>query len=103
MSLLEHILIAIGLAMDASAVSMAAAAAGFASEKRQVFRLAFHFGLFQGIMPFLGWLLGSTVVHYIQRWDHWIAFVAVAAGVLRGDNTFHSGVVRADQGFFQRP
>jgi len=78
MGLLEIILISIGLAMDASAVSMAAAAAGFASEKRQVFRLAFHFGLFQGLMPFLGWLLGSTIVEYIQHWDHWIAFILLA-------------------------
>jgi len=75
MTFVEIILIAIGLAMDASAVSMAAASAGFAHHKRQVFRLAFHFGLFQGVMPFLGWLLGSTIVDYIQSWDHWIAFV----------------------------
>ena len=64
--------------MDASAVSMAAAAAGFANQKRQVFRLSFHFGLFQGVMPFMGWLLGSTVVNYIQSWDHWIAFTLLA-------------------------
>ncbi|MCF7808946.1 MAG: manganese efflux pump MntP family protein [Candidatus Marinimicrobia bacterium] len=78
MSLLEIVLIAIGLAMDASAVSMTAAAAGYAHQKRQVFRLAFHFGLFQGIMPLLGWLLGSTVVSYIENWDHWVAFALLA-------------------------
>ncbi len=82
MTILEIILIAVGLAMDASAVSMATAAAGFTSQKRQVFRLAFHFGLFQGVMPFLGWLLGSTIVDYIQRWDHWIAFILL--GIVGG-------------------
>lgn len=75
MTLLEIILISIGLAMDASAVSMAAAAAGFAKERGQVFRLALFFGLFQGLMPVLGWLIGATFVELIQHWDHWIAFL----------------------------
>lgn len=78
MSIIEIILVAIGLAMDASAVSMAAAAAGYAKEPRQVFRLAFHFGLFQGFMPFIGWILGTSFVHYIEAWDHWIAFILLA-------------------------
>ncbi|MBT3227596.1 MAG: manganese efflux pump [Candidatus Marinimicrobia bacterium] len=94
MSLIEMILIAIGLAMDASAVSMTAAAAGFAKDYRAVFRLAFHFGLFQAVMPFIGWLLGSTVVDYISAWDHWIAFTLLAivggrmvfSGLLPGEN-----------------
>ncbi len=64
--------------MDASAVSITAAASGYANHKRQVFRLAFHFGLFQGLMPFLGWLLGSSVVAYIENWDHWVAFILLA-------------------------
>ncbi|MBT7580297.1 MAG: manganese efflux pump [Candidatus Marinimicrobia bacterium] len=82
MTILEIILIATGLAMDASAVSMTAAAAGYAQHVRQVFRLAFHFGLFQGVMPLIGWLLGSTVVSYIEKWDHLIAFglLAVVGG-----------------------
>lgn len=75
MTILEIIFISIGLAMDATAVTLAAAAAGFAVEKRQVFRLSFHFGLFQGLMPLFGWLLGATVVNYISRWDHWVAFI----------------------------
>ncbi len=78
MSLMEMILIAIGLAMDASAVSMTAAAAGFVNDNRAIFRLAFHFGLFQAIMPLIGWLVGSTVVDYISAWDHWIAFSLLA-------------------------
>ncbi|MBL7024354.1 MAG: manganese efflux pump [Candidatus Marinimicrobia bacterium] len=78
MTLLEIVLIAIGLAMDASAVSMTAAASGFAHQTRQVFRLAFHFGLFQGVMPLVGWFLGSTIVEYIEKWDHWVAFTLLA-------------------------
>jgi len=78
MSYTEMILISIGLAMDASAVSMTAAAAGFTNNSRAIFRLAFHFGFFQALMPLIGWLLGSTVVDYISVWDHWIAFTLLA-------------------------
>ena len=88
MSILEMILIAIGLAMDASAVSMTAAAAGFVNDNRAVFRLAFHFGFFQALMPFIGWLLGSTVVDYISMWDHWIAFILLA---IVGSRMIYSG------------
>jgi putative Mn2+ efflux pump MntP len=41
---------------------------------RQVFRLGFHFGLFQAMMPVVGWLAGRSVQQYIQAWDHWVAF-----------------------------
>jgi len=78
MSYLDIILLSIGLAMDASAVSIAAAAAGFASKPRAIFRLAFHFGLFQAGMPAIGWVLGNSVVDYISEWDHWIAFSLLA-------------------------
>jgi putative Mn2+ efflux pump MntP len=74
MSLLEIIIIAIGLAMDAFAVSLAAGATGYASGPRAVFRLSFHFGLFQFLMPVIGWTLGMTVSLYISAFDHWIAF-----------------------------
>ncbi len=75
MTTLEIIIIALGLAMDASAVSLAAAAAGFANDGRARFRLSFHFGLFQFMMPVLGWLLGISFVSYFKSFDHWIAFL----------------------------
>ena len=59
MTIVEIILTAAGLAMDAGAVSMAAAAAGYAKDGRAVFRLSFHFGLFQFLMPVFGWLMGA--------------------------------------------
>ncbi len=74
MSLWTVIVIAIGLSMDAVAVCIVAATAGYAADKRAVFRLAFHFGLFQFLMPVLGWALGSVVDRYIAEIDHWIAF-----------------------------
>ena len=74
MGTIDIIVIAVGLAMDAAAVSLAAAASGFAKDGRAVFRLAFHFGLFQFMMPVIGWLLGISFVSYLKAFDHWIAF-----------------------------
>ncbi|WP_321495029.1 manganese efflux pump MntP family protein [uncultured Desulfobacter sp.] len=78
MHLLDIIIMSTGLAMDASAVSMAAAACGYARDRRAVFRLAFHFGLFQFMMPVIGWLLGTGFVSYVRSVDHWIAFALLA-------------------------
>jgi manganese efflux pump family protein len=66
--------IAIGLAMDALAVSVAAGLSLDRVTPRHTFRIAFHFGLFQFFMPILGWLGGNVLASYIGVWDHWIAF-----------------------------
>ena len=66
--------VAIGLSMDALAVSIAAAMSLSRITPRHVFRLAFHFGLFQFMMPVLGWFLGSSVASLIRDYDHWVAF-----------------------------
>jgi len=79
MSVLYIILIALAPAMDAFAVSLAAAAYFGKATKRQKFRLSFHFGLFQFLMPLLGWFLGSRIERYIAEIDHWIAFGILAA------------------------
>ena len=78
MNLFEIIWIAVGLAMDASAVSLAAAAAGYAKDKRAIFRLAFHFGLFQCLMPVAGWFAGIWFVSWVKSVDHWVAFGLLA-------------------------
>ena len=71
-------LIAIGLAMDCFAVSLGVGTAGTANGPRPIFRLFFHFGLFQAGMTLLGWLAGKTVVNYIASVDHWVAFGLLA-------------------------
>ncbi|MFW6081844.1 MAG: manganese efflux pump MntP family protein [Desulfosalsimonas sp.] len=73
MQSVELILIAVSLAMDAFAVSVAAGTAGDVS-KRAVFRLSFHFGLFQFMMPVIGWYAGSNIAPLISAVDHWVAF-----------------------------
>jgi putative Mn2+ efflux pump MntP len=70
--------IAVGLAMDAFAVSIAAGLALAPVKPRQAFRLAFHFGLFQFMMPVLGWLAGGRLAPYIAAYDHWAAFGLLA-------------------------
>jgi putative Mn2+ efflux pump MntP len=67
------LIIAIGLAMDCFAVSLCIGASPAPQNHRSIFRVSFHFGLFQGGMTLLGWLLGSTVVNLIANFDHWIA------------------------------
>ena len=70
--------IALGLSMDAFAVAVAASASLRRVTARQVFRLGFHFGLFQALMPILGWALGVGASRFIARWDPWIAFGLLA-------------------------
>lgn len=66
--------IAVGLAMDALAVAIATGLTLDRVTPRHVFRLAFHFGLFQFLMPVLGWIAGRQVAGAIANYDHWIAF-----------------------------
>ncbi len=74
MSLWEILVVAVGLSMDAVAVSLAASASQRARGARATFRLSFHFGLFQFLMPVVGWFIGASVARYITSVDHWIAF-----------------------------
>lgn len=74
MEFIEIILIAVGLAMDAFAVSIAAGTSGKLGGKRGIFRLSFHFGLFQAMMPVIGWYAGIQIADLISAIDHWVAF-----------------------------
>lgn len=74
--------IAVALAMDAFAVSIAAGVTLKKVSLRQAFRLSWHFGLFQALMPIAGWTAGLTIRGYIEAFDHWVAFglLAVVGG-----------------------
>lgn len=78
MDFLTVLLIAVSMAMDAFAVSLGIGTTRQASSPRPMFRLAFHFGLFQFMMPILGWLAGNTIASLIARFDHWVAFGLLA-------------------------
>jgi putative Mn2+ efflux pump MntP len=73
------LLIAAGLAMDCFAVSLGIGTTRALISFRSVFRVSFHFGLFQGLMTFLGWLSGTTIAAMISQIDHWIAAGLLAA------------------------
>jgi putative Mn2+ efflux pump MntP len=74
MSTTTIILIAVGLSLDAFAVAIAASVMLGTVTGRQVFRLGFHFGLFQALMPVIGWVGGRTLSPVMHGWDHWVAF-----------------------------
>jgi putative Mn2+ efflux pump MntP len=74
MTFLEILLLAVGLAMDCFAVSLGIGATRYASGRRPLFRLSFHFGLFQAVMPALGWLVGVQIASLVAAFDHWLAF-----------------------------
>jgi len=78
MSFLALFALACALAMDAFAVAIAVGIALQRASPRQTFRLTWHFGLFQALMPIIGWLGGSAVSGLIQSYDHWIAFALLA-------------------------
>ena len=89
MLLIDVLLIAVGLAMDACVVSAGAGASGRSSGGRATFRLGFHFGIFQFLMPILGWFAGRTIAGAIASVDHWIAFVLL--GIV-GGRMIRSGI-----------
>lgn len=75
MGIIEIILLSVGLAMDAFAVSISN---GLSMKKillRKALLIAGAFGLFQGLMPLLGFLLGSSFARFIGEWDHYIALI----------------------------
>ena len=79
MDAITIVIIAFGLAMDAFAVSVAS---GLAIKKLKVhhaLRIALFFGAFQAVMPAIGWLAGLSLRNLISEFDHWIAFILLAA------------------------
>lgn len=71
-------LLAIGLAMDCFAVSIASGIILKRFHWRTILTTSLLFGLFQGAMPFIGWLCANSFSHLIESIDHWIAFIILA-------------------------
>jgi putative Mn2+ efflux pump MntP len=79
MGLITIIVVAIGLAMDAFAVSVVSGSAYKQLNVKHALRMAAFFGAFQAFMPLVGALAGLTVRAYIADYDHWIAFALLSA------------------------
>ena len=75
MDILTLILLSIGLAMDCFAVSLAKAGCIGKVRWGGFLFMAFMFGLFQGLMPLIGYLIGNEFIEYIKDYDHWISLV----------------------------
>ena len=79
MTLVEIFLVGVGLSMDAFAVAICK---GLAMpnkvDKKGALLIALYFGVFQAVMPTLGWLLGSQFARYVTRLAPWIAFILLA-------------------------
>ena len=78
MSGMEIWLVAIGLAMDCFAVSIASGILLKRVRLRPMLVMAFFFGLFQALMPLMGWIGAGLFSHLIENIDHWIAFGILA-------------------------
>ena len=78
MSLAELFILAVGLSMDAFAVAVCKGLAMGKVRFRQMVIPGLWFGVFQALMPLIGWFLGSRFEKYIVSVDHWIAFVLLA-------------------------
>ena len=93
MNILDLLLIAVALSMDAFAVAVSSGIVSDSPGCKNIIKLAFFFGFFQFLMPVLGWLLGSGVSSYIEKIDHWVAFgllafigVRMVIEAVRGDD-----------------
>ena len=78
MGLMELFILAVGLSMDAFAVSICKGLAGGKVGGREMGLAGIWFGGFQALMPVLGYILGASFADYITAFDHWIAFVLLA-------------------------
>jgi putative Mn2+ efflux pump MntP len=89
----EVFLLALGLAADAVVV---AAGIGLRHRgTRPLFRIAFHFGLFQALFPLLGAFIGTVLLRWVVAWDHWLVFAVLS--VLGGRMIVEAWQKREDQ------
>jgi putative Mn2+ efflux pump MntP len=94
--LVETALIAVALGCDAFAVGMGVGTRF--CQPRQVFRLSFHFGLFQFLMPLLGWFIGVNAFGLVRQWGPWLAFgLLFFIGARMTYESFHPEEIPTDQ------
>ncbi len=94
MGIIELIILAAGLAMDAFAVSVCKGLSVKKIKPRHLVTAGAYFGGFQALMPLVGWLLGRQFESLIKNIDHWIAFVLLA---LIGANMIREALGKDDE------
>lgn len=94
MGLLELFILAVGLSMDAFAVSVCKGLSTKKLKAKHYLIIGAWFGGFQALMPTIGYFLGSTFEKYITSFDHWVAFVLLA---LIGGNMIREGISKNEE------
>jgi putative Mn2+ efflux pump MntP len=94
MGIIELFLIAVGLSMDAFAVSVCKGLSTQKLSRKHYLIIGIWFGGFQALMPAVGYLLGSTFEKYITAFDHWVAFALL---VLIGANMIKEGCSKEEE------
>ena len=78
MNFVELLIIAIGLSMDAFAVSIGKGLSLKKIKLSHALKVGLWFGGFQALMPLIGYMLGSTFAEIVSTFDHWVAFVLLS-------------------------
>ena len=94
MYFIEILAIAVALSMDALAVSVTTGVTLKRPNASQLVRMPAAFGIFQALMPIIGWFLGKSVHQFIEQWDHW---VACALLVIVGAKLLHETLSGEDE------
>lgn len=79
MGIVEITLLGIGLVMDAFAVSICKGLSMKKMNWKNAIIIALYFGIFQALMPVIGYFLGTTFEGLVTKFDHWIAFALLLA------------------------
>ena len=94
MGLITLIFTAISLAMDAFTVAIAKGISLKEAKPHQAMKVAFFFGGFQALMPFIGWTLGQSFEKYISAFTPWIALILLCTRISATETTLAFGIVR---------
>lgn len=93
MGIIEMMLIGLGLAMDALAVSVCKGLSMKKMNWKNAIIIALYFGIFQALMPVIGYFLGTTFQSLVTNIDHWIAFILLS---LIGGNMIREALSEGD-------
>lgn len=91
---LNSFLLGIGLAMDASAISMANGLKEPKMKIGKIILIAIMFGVFQGVMPLIGYLIGHAILTYIEKYIPWIALILLA---FLGSKMIYEGIKNKEE------
>lgn len=93
----NSILLGVGLAMDAFSVSLANGMNEPCMKRRKIFTISGIFGVFQGLMPLIGWLCVHTVLQYFKAFEKFIPWIALALLAFIGGKMIIEGVKNSDE------